>query len=698
MNTPHSEKPERERRLDELVTAYLKAVEAGEQTNREEWLARHPDFAGELAAFFDAQEQVDQLAGSLRARTPADDAEAPTMGPSEAASAGGPLGIIRYFGDYELLEEIARGGMGVVYKARQVSLNRIVALKMILAGQLASAADVQAFHSEAEAAANLDHPSIIPIYEVGEHEGQQYFSMKLIDGGSLTKRVGQFTADLHAAAQLVATVARAVHFAHERGILHRDLKPANVLLDAAGTPFVTDFGLAKRVGADSTLTSAGAIVGTPSYMPPEQASGKKGLTTACDVYALGAILYELLTGRPPFRGETPLDTILQVLEKEPESPLAITPRLDADLTAVCLKCLQKEPGKRYASAAALAEELERWLAGEPLTVRPRSTAVLVWWWLRKNMPSVAGVASLGVAFGLATSLPRFLMEVFSPYRAYAYGNFPSVNPPWPLSMGPRVSPQVIYSIWDTPVWTWILMLTLLSFGLAFGLLIALAVRPRDFWGDISAGGVAAVAAALTSFFVVGGPMTSWLYEGASTRRDVKLLASGFITKENPQEVLLKKYPDLRALPEHRRAEALADKIDLDLLAGSFQGIWQGMLAALILLPVAVCQTAVAGHLLRRGERLKRIVGPYLEMAVLAGFWSNWLGIFPGNPRLFPDMRWRASLLLLLSTAWLVLALLSVFRGWRWWLRWLLHIVFVAAAIGVWVAISHRSFTIDVNDL
>jgi serine/threonine-protein kinase len=271
---------------------------------------------------------------------------------------------------YEILEELGRGGMGLVYKARQQGLNRIVALKMILAGGHASDADLARFRAEAEAIARLRHPNIVQVYEVGEHGGLPYFSLEFCPGGSLERKLNGTPLAPREAAELVGKLARAIHEAHRKGILHRDLKPANVLVGEDGTPKITDFGLAKRLDAPSGQTASGAILGTPSYMAPEQAAGKTNeIGPSADVYGLGATLYELLTGRPPFRAATPLDTLLQALENDPAPIRLLNPQVERDLEAICLKCLEKDPARRYPSALLLAADLERYLAGEPISVR-----------------------------------------------------------------------------------------------------------------------------------------------------------------------------------------------------------------------------------------------------------------------------------------------------------------------------------------
>ncbi len=437
-----------EGRLDDVIADYLEAVEAGITPDRRELLARHADLAVELRAFFADQDRFQELMGPLRAPSPV----SPGVGPSSPAPlpAEGETG----FGDYELLEEVGRGGMGVVFKARHLSLNRVVALKMILAGSHASPHDVQRFRLEAEAVAHLDHPNIVPVYEVGARDGQPFFTMKYVEGGSLARRLARgprpATREL---VRLLAKVARAMDHAHQRGVLHRDLKPANILISwghapaASGpeegdelVPFVTDFGLAKRVGGrrpvaeegqpapsagtrdggtegrpvdlpatdqrPDDLTLSGWAVGTPGYVAPERLTPLPGTlaapaTTSGDVYSLGAVLYECLVGRPPFRAPSPMETLVEVVRRPPEPPAAAAraaglPPVAPDLEAVCLRCLQREPANRYPSAAALADDLERFLAGEPVSARRVAPPALLARWCRRN-PLTAGLAAVLLA-------------------------------------------------------------------------------------------------------------------------------------------------------------------------------------------------------------------------------------------------------------------------------------------------------------
>src|SRR5262245_60024114 len=298
------------------------------------------------------------------------------------------------FGDYELVEEIGRGGQGVVYRARQKSLNRTVALKVIGLGQWAAKAHLKRFRLEAEVAARLDHPCIVPIHEVGEREGCCYFSMNLVEGSQLDEVIKREPMPFRRAAELIAKLARAVHYAHEHGILHRDIKPGNILLDAKGEPHLTDFGLARLVETESSVTRTMEVLGTPSYMAPEQAVGNNaGVTSATDIYGLGAVLYQLLTGHPPFAGDTTYETVRLVLDTEPRQLRLWDRKIDRDIATICLKCLDKDPQRRYSSALALAEDLERWLKHEPIRARRTGLITRGRKWVRRN-PSIAVMAAM----------------------------------------------------------------------------------------------------------------------------------------------------------------------------------------------------------------------------------------------------------------------------------------------------------------
>jgi hypothetical protein len=318
-----------------------------------------------------------------------------TLAPTGSAVAAGMAVAVP---GYEIERELGRGGMGVVYQARQMKLNRLVALKMILAGGHAGAADLARFQTEAEAIARLRHPNIVQVYEVGEHEGKPFFSLEFCGGGSLEKKLGGTPLPPKEAASLVETLARAMQAAHEQKVIHRDLKPANVLLAEDGTPKITDFGLAKKLD-EAGQTQSGAIMGTPSYMAPEQAGGKSTeVGPLCDVYALGAILYECLTGRPPFKAATALDTIMQLVSDEPVPPMQLQPKTPRDVETICLKCLQKEPARRYESATALADDLRRYLEGDAVSARPLGEWESAVRWARKH--PVTAVLTVLTATGM----------------------------------------------------------------------------------------------------------------------------------------------------------------------------------------------------------------------------------------------------------------------------------------------------------
>jgi serine/threonine protein kinase len=318
------------------------------------------------------------------------------------------------FGDYVLLEEIGRGGQGVVFRAQQKSLHRIVALKVIGLGWWATTAHIKRFRMEAEAAASLDHPCVVPIYEIGERDGACYFSMQFVEGGQLDEVVEREPVSIRRAVELVAKLARTVHYAHQHGVLHRDIKPGNILLDKQGDPHLTDFGLARLMESESSMTRTREVMGTPSYMAPEQAVGNNAeLTSATDVYGLGAVLYQLLTGHPPFAGGTTYETIKLLLDTEPPQPRLLNPKIDRELSAICLKCLEKDPKRRYSSALALAEDLEHWLKHEPIRAKPSGFFVHGRKWVHRN-PAIATLIASLVALAAAVSWIISKPELVSP--------------------------------------------------------------------------------------------------------------------------------------------------------------------------------------------------------------------------------------------------------------------------------------------
>ncbi len=421
---------DREQRLDQVIADYLAAQDAGTAPANDALLAAHPDLADDLRSFFREHDRLGRLAAPIRAGfepTPSRESES-TLGTTTSSSSpsqgtidydadcgaqmppdatvfaspganGAPMtrgSNVRYFGDYEIQKEVGRGGMGVVYKARQVSLNRPVALKMIKAGVLADDAELRRFQNEAEAVALLDHPGIVSVYEVGEHNGQRYLSMKLIDGGNLGDQIASFRDNPRAAVTVMIEAAEAVQHAHMRGILHRDLKPANILIDAVGHLHITDFGLAKLMESNVDLTASGAIMGTPAYMSPEQAAGHRGrMSLATDVYGLGAIFYALLTGESPFGGDSVIETLDAVRNRPPEVPRKRNASIPRDLELICLKCLEKDPADRYPTAGALVDDLRRWAAGEPVSVRAAGIAERVAKWARRK-PTLAAAYTLGL--------------------------------------------------------------------------------------------------------------------------------------------------------------------------------------------------------------------------------------------------------------------------------------------------------------
>jgi Flp pilus assembly protein TadD len=571
--------------------------------------------------------------------------------------------------------------MGVVFRARHRQLGRAVALKMILTGRLASAAEVQRFLVEAEAAAQLDHPGIVPIYEIGEHEGQHFFAMKLVEGGSLAQRLASPGRDTRSDVALLARVARAVQHAHERGILHRDLKPSNILLDADGTPLVTDFGLAKHLAPageqpGASLTQSGAVVGTPSYMAPEQAAGGRQVTTAADVYALGAILYEMLTGRPPHAGPNPLEVLVRVLDQDPAPPRELAPRVDRDLEAICLKCLARRPAERYPSAAALADDLEHWLAGEPLSLRTAALATQVRSWLRQNLRTAGRALAVGLTCGLLLGvLGWFAKAQGEAHWVAVYDRLPSAPRPWVL-----VEPVL-------PDW----LLGALPFGMlvllgGMGYVTAAVVRPTTRPAAVAAGLAVGLLTGLLTFTLSIGEIFVAVNATTAIDNDLTVLSEASFARAgpgqpHPSDRLLARYPDLGRVPEGERGAVIRAKLAADLFAGLITGLWWGIVFALVICLVpGVIGTVAAWSLLQRHGSATRALLPYTELAVtvtvLTGFICHYvIGPLAIPYILRPESGWLAAVLAACG-----LGVAAIWRRWPVPVRLLLHAGWVAALV------------------
>lgn len=519
------------------------------------------------------------------------DREAPTVAPTTAPPQSAPVGSDT-IGEYEIVEEIARGGMGVVYKAHHQKLNRVAALKMILGGRFSSPQELQRFQIEAESTAKLDHPNIVPIYEIGEADGNAFFAMKYIQGGTLANHIGSLKNRPAEAIDLLIKVAKAVHHAHQRGILHRDLKPANVLIDENNEPFLTDLGLAKSSAGDSNLTNTGAVIGTPSYMPPEQASGK-GTTTAADIYSLGAIMYELLTGRPPHRGDSVVEVLMKVIDEVPDAPSKVNPSLDRDLELICLKCIDRNPDQRYSSALEFANDLENWSAGKAISIKPPSIVDSIRSWIKRNQRSVFGVFALAVA-ALFAALP--ILNVLSGDDMLVYEKFPADDRPliYYLSGAPQVVSMTVLGIFLLVVWPMI------------GYMNTIFTRPSSFRGALFWGASSAIVLSVVLYFLVG-----WLVISTGARimsgGSIDALAEAVWSPDGEQrDAAIEKvnsiYAGLDKIPREERAEVVAKRMRADIFAVAPTSLgWAVGFCVMVAFPVFY-GTVIAYLLLRQSGR------------------------------------------------------------------------------------------------
>ena len=595
---------------------------------------------------------------------------------ASSETSGGNSGVIapgQNFGEYELIDEIARGGMGVVYKARHRKLNRVVALKMILSGQLASDDDVERFHREAEAAANLDHLGIVPIYEIGQCDERHFFSMKMIEGGSLSQQLESIAQDRRSVVSLIEKIARAVHYAHQRGVLHRDLKPANILLDDSGEPLITDFGLAKQVEGDSNLTQSGAIVGTPAYMAPEQAAAEKDITTAVDIYSIGAILYQALCGRTPHQAQSPLKMLMQVMKADIVPPREVDRKIDRGLDLICMKCLQRDPNLRYSSAGALADDLKQWLEGKPVSVKPPSIAAVVTNVFYSNIRSVVGAAVIGASAGMLLGLGMLFQGAARNFGA-----------------GKGLDLQALYlampNIERTDLWfanvpgyislpiTFVAPLVLLLLGLV----LVILTRPKTRQQALAIALVAGLLMTITSFAFSIGIISMWAMSDWTLSKDMKAMAQASLlegeTRQAVVDEILTRYPDLQSQDPTDRATNFGGMVSANQCMMVPRALWSGLtFAAFICLLPCISGSIHAFHLLRRDPKLHRILIPYLEILFLMLFlllyclWEISLFFYGSPSRHFSLLQFCWMRLPFFLAA---IATIPGFCLWSWKWRWL----------------------------
>ena len=567
--------------------------------------------------------------------------------------------------NFELLDELGRGGMGVVHKARDKKLDRIVAVKTIIAGGFASAEDIGRFRQEAQAAAKLDHPGIVEIYEVSDAGNEhQFFSMKYVSGGSLADLKDQFTLDPRRGVELMAKVVDAIHHAHQRGILHRDLKPANILIDDNDQPRITDFGLAKHLHSDSSLTKTGTVMGTPGFMAPEQASGKSDVTTAADIYSLGAILYWILVGRTPHQGETQLETIMKTLHQDPDSIRSHKRDADHGLDLICQKALKIDPDDRYHSAEELTGDLQAWLAGEPLSVRPPSVLELTSLWIRKNFRSLAIGTTTGAICGGMIGLNILIIMC---HQELATENYY-------LQLGDAQQSWVSrYFHWTKdlpsglvqmlgPMVVWITVL--------FGYLTIRFLKPQRREVVFAAAAIAALIAGIVSFTTSLGwspIIRQGLEQGA---HDVDLISDALWLETDEERAMAKnalfqRYPGLKEVEVTQRGQLIKNKIIRDQSNGIPLGMWEGIGITLCLSVIPLFVTTVfSGLIWQRGNRGWSHLGQTVELGIYSAlaflfaikFFSRQINISPG---LFIQC---------LTLAALGLAVVIAFRNARWYWR------------------------------